>query len=354
MFQNIAQNLTFNGAEARSMILTPAFDVPLIKAIMTLHEGIKAKQRVAFAERISKITVLDAGCNSTPGDAAITATEKLWDPNRVEMWVAECYTNLEDTYLAWGLANGYERPELDKAVAVVNVNGKDVEVNLWTGFVLDLLQTAALEDFLRIIWLGNEDITAGQLSATAKVKDYNQVDGFYKQIFAMPKQRKYHVTENDGLTYDAQELKPGAASVIFRNLLKRADPRLRNAPDKVYLMTRSIADNYQDEREAHELESSFELEADGTTQNRYRGVGLVEMEFVDRFLESDFNNGSRVDLPHRCVLTTLSNLAAGVDAEGAIQGFESHYEWVKKLMHLRGGYMVDALVMRDYLISAAY
>lgn len=350
MFQNVATNLAFTGAEARDMILEPAFDHPLVKAIMTLHEGIKAKQKVAFAARLQKVTVLDTGCGSEPQEADFGVSEKEWNPRGQEMWVKACYKNLEQTYLSWGLANGYERPQLDKAVATIN----GAEVNLWTTFVLDLMQTAALEDFVRIVWLGNETITQAQLSPTAKVKDYNQVDGFYKQIFAMAGARKYAIVANAGPTYADQELDDNDVPKIFRTLLTKCDPRLRNAPDKIFLITRSVADGWQNYRESNKYsEVSFALEADGTSQVKYRGVPLVEMEFVDRFLNSDFNNGTRVDKPHRVVLTTLSNLAAGVDAEGALQGFESFYDWLKKEMHLRGMYMLDALVMQEYLVAYA-
>lgn len=350
MFQNIATDLTFNGVEARDLILGPAFARPLARAIMTIHEGIKAKMIVAFAERISKITHLDEGCGSTPGATAIRATQKTWNPRGQEMWVAECYTNLYNTYLTWGLGVGYDRPNLEKAT--ISVDG--VERNLWTEFVLELMQDAAAEDFLRITFLADETITAARLTNGAgDVKNYNQVDGFFKQVFAIVGARKYAIAANAGAA-GAQDLPAEESRRIFNALATKADPRLKSDPNRVYLTTQSVLENWMDYRESKNLETSFAEEAEGTTNYKYRGVGIYGLEFLDRHLAADFTIAGRVDLPHRVLFTTTANLAAGVDAEGAIQGFESHYEWVAKKMHLRGMYMLDALVMRDYLVAAAY
>lgn len=360
MILNGVQDLQFNGREAAEFILEPAYQRPNISAIMTVHEGIKGAMRVAYAGHLRKITKRDTGCDTGPSGAKIPTSETVWNPKPVEMWVSQCYADLAQSFLAWGLANGYKRPQLD--LGVVTVDG--VEVNLWTQYTLTQMQEAGAEDFLRIVFFGDTAVTAGQLSPTSSVSDFNQVDGFFKRIFAAGAvTRKYTIAQNAGINYAAQELPEYASKVIFRNLVTKADPRLTAMPNQVLLVTQSVYNDWVDYRESKSLETSFafELNGDGTrgqvnlaVTTTYRGIPVIPMGSWDRTIREDYNNGTRLDLPHRAILTTVENLAAGMDAEEGVTSFESHYEWVKKTMHMRGNYMLDTQLVHNYLVSAAY
>lgn len=357
--------MTFSGREAQELILEPAYARPDISSIMTIHPGIKAKMKVAYAGQMRKVTKKNVGCNSEPSGAKIPMSEATWDPQELEMWVEQCYTDLDGSFLAWGLANGYNRADLSQAVVTItDSEGNRREVNLWTEFALSKMQEAAADDFLRIAWFGNLDIVAGQLAPTADVSDYNQANGFFKRIFAAAAvTRKYTIATNAGANYAAQELPEYESKKIFRGIVTKADPRLTAMPNQVILCTQSVYNDWVDYRESKNLETSFafELNGDGTRgqinlskTTTYRGIPVIPLSVWDRTILEDFNNGTKLDLPHRAVLTTVENLAAGMDALEGVEQFEAWYERRPKTMNLRGNYMLDTQLVHSYLVSAAF
>lgn len=365
MVLNGVQDLTFSGREATQFILEPAYARPDISSIMTIHPGIKAKMEVAYAGAMRKVTKKSTGCNTEPSNAKIPTSSAVWDPQELEMWVEQCYKDLEKTFLAWGLAAGYKRPQLDLAVVTVtDENGNTREVNLWTEFTLSKMQEAAADDFLRIVWFSDMDITAGQLINAGEVENYNQVNGFFKRIFAATATvRKYTIAGNAAATYATQVLAEDESRKIFQAIVDGADPRLTGMPNQIILVTQSIYNNWVAYRESRNLETSFgfELNGDGTrgqinlsVTTTYRGIPVIPMNVWDRTIREDFKNGTKYDLPHRAILTTVENLAAGMDAEEGVSEFESWYERKPKTMNLRGNYMLDTQLVHDYLVSAAY
>lgn len=364
MILNAVQDLTFSGREATEFILEPAYNRPDISSIMTIHTGIKARMEVAYAGQLRKVTKKDPGCRSTPSLSKIPTSSAVWEPQALEMWVAQCYKDLERTFLAWGLAAGYKRPQLDLAVVTVtDAEGNTREVNLWTEFTLSKMQEAAADDFLRIVWFSDLNVVAGQLSATASVTDYNQVNGFFKRIFAAAAVvRKYTIAGNAATTKATQVLAEYESVKILRALVDGADPRLTSMPNQVILVTQSIYNDWTAFRESKNLETSFgfQLNGDGTrgqvlaSTTNYRGIPVIPMNVWDRTIREDYDNGTKYDLPHRAILSTVDNLAAGMDAEEGVTEFESWYERKDKEMNMRGNYMLDTQLVHSYLVAAAY
>ncbi len=108
-------DLTFNGEEIRSIreaILEQVFAKPAVTDFHTVYEDIVTKKQIAFLGRLGKITRVNAGCSSSPLSAGITNSEKFWEPVRFEIWLSECYTNLEDTFFVWAKQRGLAEPDL--------------------------------------------------------------------------------------------------------------------------------------------------------------------------------------------------------------------------------------------------
>jgi hypothetical protein len=364
MVLNGIQDLTFSGRQAEEFILEPAYNRVDISAIMTIHTGIKAKMTVNYAGQMRKVTKKNTGCGSGPSGAKIPVSQATWDPQELEMWVAQCYKDLTQTFLAWGLAAGYNRADLSQAVVTItDEQGNTKEVNLWTEFTLSKMQEAAADDFLRIVWFSDLAVTQGQLSSTADVSDYNQANGFFKRIFAAAAvTRKVSIQANQGTTYAAQQLPVGASLEILRGIVNNADARLTAAQNQVILVTQTIYSNWIDYRESLGLETSFgfQLNGDGTrgqilqSTTQYRGIPVIPINAWDRTIQEDYNNGTRLDIPHRAILTTIDNLAAGMDAPEGVSEFETWYERKDKEMNMRGNYMLDTQLVHPYLVSAAF
>lgn len=345
--------LTFNGEEIRSIreaILEAVFTKPAISEFHTIYEDIVTTKQIPFLGRLGKITRADAGCSSSPLSAGITMSEKFWEPQRFEIWLQECYTNLEDTFFVWSKQRGLNEPDL---------TGTD-----FASFLVERITDAMAEDAQRIAWFGDKDAASiddtptGKLSTGVSALDYNVIDGFWKQLFtigtANPSQ-VYSISENALSTFALQDaLATDRAYLVFQNLMNKADYRLRSATNKVIIATQSLVDNYASYLESKSNDASFIRIEEGFSVLRYRNQNIIGYDLWDRYIRADFSNGTKYDLPHRAVYTTVSNLALGVDQASALADLDQWFEKKEKTTNFRGGYKMDAKVLESYMVALAY
>jgi hypothetical protein len=346
-------DLTFNGEEIRSIreaILEQVFNKPAITDIHTVYEDIVTTKQIVFMGRLGKISRKDTGCGSTPLSTGITNTEKFWTPVRIEAWLKDCYTNLEETFFVWAKQRGINEPDL---------TGTD-----FAAFIVDRMNDAMFEDFLRIAWLGDTDAESvdatpsGVLSSGVNPLDYNQIDGLWKQLFVVGganPTRRYTIAENAASTKAAQDnLAANRAFLVFQTLNNNADYRLRGAANKLILCTMSLLDNYANYLETQGNDASFIRIEQGFSTLRYRNMEIIGVDLWDRYIRADFGNGTKYDVPHRAVMTTKENLALGMDQSSALADLDQWFEKVEKETHFRGGYKMDAKILEDYMFSLAY
>lgn len=359
----VANGVLYGPEQFRSLILEPVLDSPDLKQMFTITDGIKAKEDVLFAKRFSKVTRLDTGCGTVPHMPGMDVEKLTWDPVALEAWIAECGPDFEGTFLAWGLGVGYKRPDLQEAsIKIRNGLGTDEQtLNYWNEFVQDMMEAAIRDDIFRIGCFGDPAITAGQLSGGADdVKNYNQLRGIWPQIIALasayPKVRAYTITGNQGAA-GSQNLAPGESLQIFTDLLFGADRRLRSgkfgAP--LILCTQSVADNWALYRQSNDkIEVSWQLQETGIVGPKFNKVPIIPVPEWDEILEEDFDINGKINLPHRAILTTASNLQLGFDSYDAATQVKSWHNDETKLTHQRGNWKMDAKVMRPFLTRAAF
>lgn len=354
-------DLTWNGKEVMDIaetIMEDAFNNPNIDEFHTVVEGIVAKQQIGYLGRLSKITKADTGCGSTPDTSKnIEMTEKFWDPVALEIWLELCYSDLEASFFIWGQNKGYKRSDLETD------KSKVVE------FVLEKMSEAALEDALRIAWFSDtdaalsDDSPAGTLSPAADVDDYNTLDAFWKQLYAIvatTPTRRYTIDENAEATYaDQLDLATDRALKMARAMLQDCDKRLKGSKDKIFIWTDTLVDNYQTYLESQGVDKSYEriedFESGLTFTGMYfRNVPIYRFDLWDRTIQEDFDNGTTYYQPHRAVLTTKANLAIGVDSKSMINTFESWLERKDKKVNLRGSYKIDVKIVKNYMVQLAY
>ena len=86
----------------------------------------------------------------------------------------------------------------------------------------------------------------------------------------------------------------------------------------------------------------------------YRSTPIIPMDFWDRHIQGDFDNGTTYDNPHRAVLTTKAQLALGFDSADKVQEFDAFLDKTTELYNIKGGYKMDAKTMEHYMMVAAY
>jgi hypothetical protein len=362
----VAGNATANGVlygpeDFRSLILEPTINAPDLKQILTITDGIKSKEDILFAKKFRKVSHLDTGCGSVPFIPEMAVEKLSWDPKPIEAWIKECGPEFEGTFLAWGLGEGYARPDLQEAVIKIQsgIAGTDVQtMNYWNEFVQSNMEEAILDDIFRMGFFADPAITAAQLTGGADdVKNYNQIRGIWPQIIALATTyasvRAYTIAANQS----ADQVLPDAESRrIFRSLIVGADRRLLGGQfgQPIIMATQSIIDNWADYRETQNLETSFKLMADGIVGPKYRNITIVPRPEWDETLAADFTIGGKINLPHRAVLTTKENLQLGFDSFDKATQVKSWHNDETKFTHQRGNWKMDAKVMRPFLTRAAF
>jgi hypothetical protein len=136
--------------------------------------------------------------------------------------------------------------------------------------------------------------------------------------------------------------------------MAKADSRLKSATDKIIICTTTLLENYAAYLESQGADASFIRIENGYSTLRYRNVTIYGMDFWDRTIQADFDNGTTYDLPHRALLTTKMNLAVGSDRLADAESFKVYYSEDTELNNFKGKYRVDAKLLQDYLIQVAY
>ncbi|MCA8830282.1 hypothetical protein [Hymenobacter pini] len=358
----VTGNAPFYGPEEfRAFILKFIQEDPELNAIMVIEDGIKAKMDVPFVGRFEKVTHLDPGCGAQPSTPRIPFDKLTWDPQPMLAWIKECATDLDRTFMAWGLDVGYKRDDLQNAIIRIKTGnlvpgdaGTEQTVDYWNEFVQDMFISAIKRDIYRFALLGNKAITAAQLTKGADdVKNYNAVDGAFTQVFAAgADNRAYEIAANQ--TAD-QELPAGESYKIFKALDNAAEGDLEDADDKVFLVTSSIAKNWQDYRESNDkVQVSWDLQEGRLVAPTFRDIPIIKIKDLDKLLKSDFKLNGKIDLPHRAILTTRGNLRAGFDSYDAATEVDAFYDRPTRETHLRAMFKMDVKVMTSDLMLAAY
>jgi len=345
-------DLTFNGRELQSMseaVFEGTFEREDLNAVHTVVEGIFAKMQIGIAGVLGNVGKEAVTCPPAT-DGTIPWTEKFWDPKDIEARLLQCWKDLLPSFHAWGLKNGCD---------ISNLDGTD-----YWNFVVDRLGDAVQEAIWRIAWFGDEaeDNVSGAGNITNGVDPlyYTMLDGFWPQLIAIATadtDRRVTISENAGVTYVLQELADDAALGYFKDMKYNADLRLRGLPGQMILCSQSMFDNY-----AHTLRGSSTTSGDlayariegGYVGLMFEAIPVIPLNIWDRKIQSDFDTGTVHYLPHRAVLTTKENLQIGAGSTGELNEVTTNYDARTKETFSDACWKMDAKVILDYAIQAAY
>ncbi|GAB3882707.1 hypothetical protein [Spirosoma agri] len=345
-------NLTFNAKEATEYIWLPAMALTNLEDWFKVLTGVNTKTQVAFAQRPSKITQRDQGCDPVFNDPRILRSEKFWDPQAVEATLKQCYTDLFGTFHERTLRPGTDRP---------NIEGTDSEK-----VILDAMIPASAEDLLRMVWLSDRDIIGSSLTAGAgDVKNYNQVNGLWKKaIVAVASGRtpRYVIAKNAASTTAGQLITPDDAYAILTGVYygQKLVMKQRADKEKRFFVTRNVNEGYFQWLVTNkQLESNRALLTDGSDVLKFMGIRLEIVDVVDTYLAADFTFGSGANTtitnPTRVMLAIRDNLQVSLDTPTTNPVvFDSWYERKEKRWYADAMYMLDTQIAIEEYISVGY
>jgi hypothetical protein len=348
---NVA-DLTINSEEAKDiaqLIIEKAFQNGVLSESHTIETGILYNRQIPFAGKITDSLKKATGCTPNVGNA-VTFSEKFWTPQIFDSRWIHCAGDLNNLFKLFQKASRinpdfYDRigsQELGLIVALIEQMLTDVmPVKLWFS------DTAA------------DDIAGGGSFKNGTDLDlYNVIDGLFKQIFAeinAGKPNYIELTENAGATYAAQVLGVDAGVAYLGQAYDKADSRLIDDPSAMFYVTRSIADNYRKTLRTKTLGAGFiEVTENGRPELYFEGYKLKVRSDWDRDIKKLFDNGTKVNKPHRLLFTTPENIPVGTLSVDDFDTLDSFYDRTLKSNIVDVAFSLDVKFLESYMAVAAY
>jgi hypothetical protein len=353
-----ASDLTFNGEEIKSLseaIFTAYYNKPNLSEVHTLVTGIKSKKQIAILGLLGLVGKKQSSCSTTANAGTIPMSEKFWEPEYIGDRFEQCFTDLLETFFVWGLKNGVEKADLTSTD--------------FANFLEERIGDAVVESIYRHVWFSDTDAANYSDSPAGVIKNgvdktyFNSIDGFWKQIFAIATAdttKKVAISKNSGNSYanqkfDSTDTGNEVATKFLQDMIDGADERLIDTEDKIILATKSVVDQYKRERKAKTgIDVAYQRVESGMQYIEIDGIRVFAMSIWDRIIKAYFDNGTKYHLPHRALLVSKATLQIGTEEEGNLSELDPFYDKKSKSYIVDFGFNLDAKVVEDYKIMAAY
>lgn len=338
--------------DLRDAIVQDAITRPA-DSIFTITPGIKGGQQVVALRDQEYITKQQAGCDPTFTAFNIKGIGQKWNPRSMDVRIKMCYTEFEGAFTQWGLANGYDRRNLQEAD--------------FFDFIKDMTAKSMAKDFMRVAIFGNKDIVVDDIlgaNAEGAAGDYDQIDaGLLKTLQLLKANAELAdqfvaIEKNAGADMTAQALAAEEANAIYDALVDS----LEFEGGDQFLTSNTLFKNYKNQFRANLLESGVAA-IQNTFDPQFDGKTLTDLKFAyDRYVKRDFTKvadataGTKVqNVPHLAVIADKSNLQIGVDDTAALTDLRLEYVGGKdESFYIKASYLMDFKVPNPYAVAAAF
>ena len=347
-----ADALTLNAREAETVsevIFQRVYTESDLAEYHEIETGIDVKTQIAFAGRLGLLGKKSVDCS--PNEAGgFALTEKFWTPVLEDFRLKHCQVDMPALL------------KLFRKSQRINPDFFDAVGTQEFGVIISAVETSLIENIHRKVWFN--DLTAattangGVFKVGTDLGYFNSFDGLFKQIFTeVPSNaaNRVPVSANAGTTYAGQALAPDAAIGIFEKMVTQADERLVAADDAYILATRTLADNYRATLRNKSLGSGYmEVVEEGRPKLLFDGIEVKVRYDWDRYIKTYQENGTKYNLPHRAVFTTKSNIPVGTLSDADLTKLDVFYDKTLKTNIMDAAYTIDAKLLEEYMVVAAY
>lgn len=347
---------TFNQEELKDwskVINELTFGDPELAELHDIQQGIKYNTQIVFAGRIGLMGKVVSGC--TPNAVSgITLTEKTWTPVDLDFRLEHCSADVD------------AQDKLVHQMARMNPDFYNVIEGSQSGignFLVAKVTEGWRENLIRQVWFSDVDadtIANGGVLKNGTDKTYfNAFDGLFKQIFGdigTGDANFVAISKNAGVSYSAQALASGDAIATLKSMYNKADSRLIDSGQAKFYVTRSLWDGYLNDLESVQNSGAGNtmINENGQVSLTYRGIPVVKVDVWDRVIKAYEDNGTTLNIPHRAVLTTPTNIPVGTLATDDFGKLEAFYDMYHKVNVIDGVYTIDAKYLENYMTVAAY
>lgn len=349
--------LTFSGTEIKELneaVFESVYQKPELSMFHNIVNGIKAKDQIALLGRINGLTGKGSGdCDPTDDANTISMSEKLWDPATVSNSLPSCWKDLLATFFIYGTNNGIAKADLTKTD--------------FFNFLVERLSDALIEEVFRIVWFSDTAAAvtpAGDLTAGTDVAYFDKIEGLWKQLFAIaaatPARLTTDLAAKNGQAsfalqeFDSTDTTNKVVSNALQNMRFGSDFRLRGKEGLMYVVTQSVADQYERELLASNIAFTTERMENGIQVLKSGGIEVISFQFWDRIIREWYSDGTVYLLPHRAVLMVKENTQIGTEDEANFSELDVFFDKKSAKNYVRTQYDIDAKIVEDYLVQVAY
>lgn len=345
--------LTLNAEEVKDVsqvIFERVFENSTIEQIHDIVTGVKYKTQIVFGGSIGDSLKVSTGC--TPNAAnGLTFTEDFWDPTRFDARWEHCQADMNALFKMF---RSYQKINPD----FYNRIGSE-EMGVLIAKIEDALPT----DIMTKVWFS--DKAAETIADGGKFKNgtdldlYNGIDGIWKQVFAkIPTTAANYVAiaKNAGASYAAQAITPAESAQLLTDMYFKADARLTDDPNAKFLVTSSIYNAYLQYLASTQAAGGgfTQIIENGQPKLYVYGIEVVKMSLWDRKIKQLFDNGTKLDMPNRALLTTKGNIPVGTVSTEDFDHLDSFYDQYRKVNVLDAAVALDGKFLQPYLGVAAF
>lgn len=312
----------------------------------TIVPGIKGGQQVAAMKGFEYVTTKSQGCGGDGISPQFPAFSQEWNPKLQEVKLNYCYTDFENYFTQWGLANGYKRKDLGQTELAV--------------FIEELVTDAMKLDLLRIVLLGDEDIATQDILTSATLEKYydtipkgliptlqylKTLPEFADNFVALSKNNE----ATKALQYD---LGDEYALDIYEELTDQY-----NFDPNILLSSNRLFKNYAKwvkRANGYGVQSNIDDTMRGIRNPEIDGQPIKPIVNYDRWKAKDFVTDEQIHLPHFAVLSRKEFLQVGVDSENALE--ELTFEYIggsDETFWIKGNYLLDFKMVNPYDMKVA-
>jgi hypothetical protein len=345
-------SLTINPEEAREisqLIIQKAFAQGVLSESHAVETGILYKTQIPFAGNISDSLKKASGCTPNAG-TGVAMTQKYWEPEIFDSRWIHCAGDLNKLFKLFQKASRINPDFYDK------IGSEEL------GLIVALIDQMLLGALPTKIWFSDkaaDDITGGGVFKNGTDLDlYNVIDGIWKQVFAEINSGDANyvaITQNAGASYALQALPADSAVTYLGSVFDASDSRLRQDPNAMFYVTRSVADNFRKTLRTKTLGAGFiEVTEGGRSTLLFEGYKVMVRDDWDRDIKALFDNGTTVDKPHRILFTTPENLPIATLSTDDLTTLDSFYDRTLKSNIVDVAFSLDAKFLESYMAVAAY
>jgi hypothetical protein len=349
-FKNLATSERFI-TETKEIVLNDLFYQPT-ETMFTFVPGIKGGQQVAAMRGFEYVTKASAGCGGDGISPTFPAFSQFWNPKLAEVKIEYCYSDFENSFLQWGLQNGYKRKDL---------TGTELAV-----FIQELISKAMALDLQRMVLLSDKDIASQDIltDEVTKAQFYNIIDKglipTLNYLKTLPEfaDSFFTLDKNTGTVAQQMSLANDYAVNTYEQLLLET----YEFDGDILLSSNKLFKNYESflrRNNGYNVQENIDATVNGVKSSKINGIDITPIVKYDGWRKNDFtiSNGSggfTIHQPHFALFTRKEYLQVGIDDTASLSDITLEYIGGKEeTFWIKANYMVDFKMTNPYALKAS-